>query len=65
MFLFTVRNKELYDVRSAADYMTKIRTYTGIDTPHTGAEVKAPAAAVEGRTGRAAGYGEGQGASRS
>lgn len=54
-----VRNKELYDVGSAADYMTKIRSYTGIETPQSGAEVKAPEAAKEGRFGRAAGYNEG------
>ena len=56
-----VRNKELYDVESAADYMTKIRTYTGIETPQSGAEVKEPAAAKVGRSGRAAGYNEGKG----
>ena len=57
--VMAVGGKDVCDVQSAADYMTKVRTYTGIETPQSGAEVKAPAAAVEGRAGRAAGYDEG------
>ncbi|QDZ22484.1 diphthamide synthesis protein [Chloropicon primus] len=58
--LSLVGNREVAEVHSAADYMTKVRSYTGIETPQSGAEIKEPAAAVEGRFGRAAGYDEGR-----
>ena len=47
------------DVRTAAGYVSKVRTYTGIETPASGAEVKEPMRATEGRAGRAAKYDEG------
>ena len=42
--------------RTAAEYLLKAREFRGLETPATGAEVKAAAAAVPGRAGRAAGY---------
>ena len=48
--------KDIYAVGNAAEYMTHVRTYTGIETPQSGAEAKAPAAAVPGQSGRAAKY---------
>ena len=46
----------LAPVSSAAEYLVHRRTYDGIQTPASGAEVKEAAAFVEGRAGRAAGY---------
>eukprot|EP00892_Ulva_mutabilis_P005110 jgi/Ulvmu1/2971/UM015_0011.1 len=41
---------------SAADYFLQKRTFTGVETPATGAPIKAPELAVQGRSGRAAVY---------
>ena len=46
----------LTEVRSAADYLHLRRTYHGLEAPCTGAEEKAVVMAVQGRSGRAAGY---------
>lgn len=43
-------------VQSAAQYLTQRRTYKGLETPATGATILPAAVAVQGRTGRAAGY---------
>jgi diphthamide biosynthesis protein 2 len=43
-------------VRSAAQYLAEARSYRGLETPATGAELLPPSIAVEGRSGRAAGY---------
>jgi diphthamide biosynthesis protein 2 len=42
--------------RSAAEYLTKARTFQGLETPATGADIKAAELALPGRSGRAAGY---------
>lgn len=42
--------------RSAADYLVHKRTWVGVEAPHVGAEPKPVELAVEGRSGRAAGY---------
>lgn len=43
-------------VHSAAQFLTQRRTYKGLETPVTGAAVLPAAVAVQGRSGRAAGY---------
>lgn len=43
-------------VHSAAQYLTQRRTYKGLETPATGAEILPASVAVAGRTGRAAAY---------
>lgn len=43
-------------VRSAAEYLATARTFKGLETPATGAEIKAAEPIVQGRSGRAAGY---------
>jgi diphthamide biosynthesis protein 2 len=43
-------------VQSGAQYLAVRRTYQGLEAPVAGAAPKAPAPAVEGRAGRAAGY---------
>jgi diphthamide biosynthesis protein 2 len=43
-------------VTSAAEYLAKVRTFRGLETPATGAPSKPPELAAEGRSGRAAGY---------
>jgi len=43
-------------VRSAAEYLAKAREFKGLETPATGAEIKAAEMALPGRAGRAAGY---------
>lgn len=43
---------------SAADYLVHKRSWRGVDAPLAGAAPAAPRAAVEGRSGRAAGYRE-------
>jgi hypothetical protein len=43
-------------VASGADYLKLCRSYQGLATPATGAEVLAPTLAVKGRHGRAAAY---------
>ena len=47
---------QLAKVRSAAQYLSKCRSYRGLETPYTGAEQKEAAVAVRGRSGRAARY---------
>lgn len=47
---------QLAEVRSAAQYLSKCRSYRGLETPYTGAEQKEIAVAVQGRSGRAARY---------
>ncbi|KAI8474870.1 MAG: hypothetical protein J3K34DRAFT_517740 [Monoraphidium minutum] len=42
--------------RSAAEYLTKGRSFQGLETPAAGAEIKAAELAAPGRAGRAAGY---------
>jgi len=42
--------------KDAAEYFALRRSYKGLETPLTGAEVLRPAAPVDGRSGRAAGY---------
>jgi diphthamide biosynthesis protein 2 len=42
--------------KTAAEYLVKNRTFQGVETPATGAEIKAAGRAVQGRAGRAAGY---------
>lgn len=42
--------------RSAAEYLTAARTFRGLETPATGAEIKPAELAVAGRSGRAAKY---------
>ena len=54
-----VGGREVVEVRTAADYVSKVRTYTGIETPASGAEVTEPMRATVGRGGRAAKYDEG------
>lgn len=46
----------LAEVKSAADYLVTRRTYTGLETPFTGAAAKPVVIAVAGRSGRAAQY---------
>lgn len=46
----------LVEARSAADYLVHKRSWKGVEAPLAGAEAKAPAAAVPGQSGRAAGY---------
>lgn len=41
---------------SAAEYFLQKRTFTGVETPATGAPVKSPEVAAKGRSGRAAVY---------
>lgn len=43
-------------VHSAAQYLTQRRTYKGLETPATGAEILPASVAVAGRSGRAAAY---------
>jgi diphthamide biosynthesis protein 2 len=47
---------QLVAAKTAAEYLTKQRTWQGVDTPATGAELKQAGPAVAGRSGRAAGY---------
>lgn len=42
--------------RSAADYLVHKRSWQGVEAPLAGAEPAIPAAAIAGRSGRAAGY---------
>ena len=49
-------SKQLADVRSAAEYLATRRTYTGLESPLTGAPAKPVEKAALGRSGRAAGY---------
>ncbi|PNW80058.1 hypothetical protein CHLRE_08g376150v5 [Chlamydomonas reinhardtii] len=51
--------------RNAAEYLVLKRSYKGLEMPATGAEPKAVELAVEGRSGRAAGYADEQPAERS
>ncbi|KAK9905896.1 hypothetical protein WJX75_008313 [Coccomyxa subellipsoidea] len=46
----------LAEVKSAAEYLVTRRTYTGLETPFTGAAAKPVVIAVAGRSGRAAQY---------
>ncbi|KAL4857493.1 Glycosyltransferase family protein 64 protein C5 [Chlorella vulgaris] len=48
---------DLVDPRSAADYLLHKRSWQGVEAPLVGAAPKAVEQAVEGRSGRAAGYG--------
>lgn len=47
---------DLVQPRSAADYLLHKRSWQGVEAPLVGAAPKAVEAAVEGRSGRAAGY---------
>ena len=47
---------DLVAPRSAADYLLHKRSWTGVETPLTGAAPAPVVAAVEGRSGRAAAY---------
>lgn len=47
---------DLVAPQSAADYLLHKRSWTGVETPLVGAAPAPVAAAVEGRSGRAAGY---------
>jgi diphthamide biosynthesis protein 2 len=47
---------QMVAAKTAAEYLTKHRTFQGVDTPATGAELKQAGPAVAGRSGRAAGY---------
>lgn len=47
---------DLVEVKSAADYFLHKRTWQGVEAPLVGAAPKAVETAVEGRSGRAAGY---------
>ena len=47
---------DLVTPASAAEFFVHKRSWQGVETPLAGAEAKEPAAAVEGRSGRAAGY---------
>lgn len=42
--------------RTGAEYLALKRSYRGLETPATGAEVKEAHVAQQGRVGRAAGY---------
>ncbi|KAK9814668.1 hypothetical protein WJX72_009496 [[Myrmecia] bisecta] len=46
----------LVEVKSAAEYLAKRRSYTGLEAPMVGAPAKAVEKAVAGRSGRAAHY---------
>ncbi|EIE23796.1 diphthamide biosynthesis protein [Coccomyxa subellipsoidea C-169] len=46
----------LAEVRSAAEYLVTRRTFTGLETPFTGAAAKPVVKAIVGRSGRAAQY---------
>ena len=48
--------RDLVEARSAADYLLLKRSWQGVEAPLVGAAPKAVEAAVEGRSGRAAGY---------
>jgi hypothetical protein len=47
---------QLAEVTTAAEYLTLRRAFQGLETPYTGAAAKPVTEAVEGRSGRAAGY---------
>ena len=47
---------QLTEIRTAAQYLNKCRSYRGLETPYTGAEQKEAAVAIQGRSGRAARY---------
>ena len=42
--------------KTAAEYLVKHRTFQGVETPATGADIKVAGQALQGRAGRAAGY---------
>ncbi len=46
----------LAEVRSAAEYLMTRRTFTGLETPFTGAAAKPVVKVIVGRSGRAAQY---------
>eukprot|EP00878_Enallax_costatus_P018217 GHUV01019170.1.p1 GENE.GHUV01019170.1~~GHUV01019170.1.p1 ORF type:complete len:290 (+),score=85.29 GHUV01019170.1:1008-1877(+) len=50
------RTGQQAQVHSAAQYLTQLRTYKGLETPATGGEIIAAKKAVPGRSGRAAVY---------
>lgn len=51
-------DQRLVEVKSAAQYLHSVRTWTGVESPLTGAPQQPVVKAVPGRSGRAAYYGD-------
>lgn len=56
--------RSLVPAKNAAEYLALKRTYRGLEAPAVGAALKAVECAVEGRSGRAAGYSDEPSAAR-